>query len=52
MTWYSIIHGPEFWLAFAIVGAALMIFNLGLLAGMWLSALFGANREEDDDEGH
>ena len=49
MTIYSIIHGPEFWLAFAIVGAALMIFNLGMLAGMWLSALFGANREDDDE---
>lgn len=49
MTWYSIIHGPEFWLALAIFGAALIIFNFGILVGMWLSALFGANREDDDE---
>ena len=50
MTWYSILHGPEFWLAFAILGIALIIFNLGILVGMWLSALFGANKEDDDEQ--
>jgi len=50
MTWYSVIHGPEFWLALAILGIALIIFDLGLLAGLWLSALFRANREDNDDE--
>ena len=49
MTWYNIIHGPEFWLALAIVGVALMIFDLGLLAGLWLAALFKANRRDDDE---
>lgn len=46
MTWYSIIHGPEFWLALAVCGVGVMIFDLGLLAGLWLAALFRANRED------
>ena len=50
MTWYSIVHGPEFWLAAAIVGAGIMIFDLGILVGMWLSALFSANEEDDDEQ--
>ena len=50
MTLYSIIHGPEAWLMIAQVAIGLMLFNAGLLAGMWLSALMRANREDDDDE--
>lgn len=39
MTLYGMIHGPEFWLLLGQVCIALAIFDSGVLAGMWLSAL-------------
>lgn len=50
MSWYGIIHGPEIWLALVKLCIALIIFDLGVLAGMWLSALFGANGRDDDEQ--
>ena len=47
MTWYSIIHGPEAWLAMALVSAGPIV---GVVLGMWMAALLAANREDDDDE--
>ena len=49
MTLYSIIHGPEFWLAVAKICGRLARFDAGVLAGMWLSALLGANGRDDDE---
>ena len=49
MTLYSIIHGPEAWLVIGQIAIALAVFDAGVLAGMWLSALFGANGRDDDD---
>ena len=49
MTLYSIVHGPEIWLAIAKTAVMLGVFDLGVLAGMYLSALMGANREDCDE---
>ena len=46
MTWYSIIHGPEAWLAMALVSAGLIV---GVVLGMWLAALLGANGRDDNE---
>ncbi len=43
---WCIIHGPEAWLGIA----GISILSGGVVLGMWLAALLGANREEDDDE--
>ena len=42
MTLYSIVHGPEVWLAIARTAVMLGVFDLGVLAGMYISALMGA----------
>ena len=47
MTWYSILHGPEIWLAIALIAGGLV---LGTILGMWIAALLGANREDDDEQ--
>lgn len=47
MTWYSILHGPEFWIALVLVHSGLVI---GVILGLWLAALLSANKEDDDDE--
>ena len=49
MTLYSIVHGPEIWLAIARTAVLLGVFDLGVLAGMYISALMGANREDGDE---
>lgn len=41
---WCLIHGPEAWLALV----ALCIFAGGFLCGMFLAALLGANREDND----
>lgn len=46
---YNLIHGPEAWLVIAKIAAVLGLFDGGVLAGMWLAALFGANGRDDDD---
>ncbi len=42
---WCVIHGPEIWLACAAVA----ILSAGVILGMWLSALLGANRRNDDE---
>ena len=42
--WF-IVHGPEIWLA--IVCAAFLC--AGIVLGMWLASLLGANGKEDDE---
>lgn len=46
---YNLIHGPEVWLLLAKIAAVLGLFDGGVLAGMWLSALLGANGRDDDE---
>ena len=41
---FCLVHGPEAWLA--LVG--LCIFAAGFLCGMFVAALLGANREDND----
>ena len=43
-TW-CIIHGPEIWLA--VVCAACVC--AGVVLGMWLASLLGANGRDDDE---
>lgn len=42
---WCVIHGPEIWLACA----AMAILCAGVILGMWLSALLGANRRDNDE---
>ena len=42
---WCILHGPEIWLACA----AMAILCAGVILGMWISALLGANRRDDDE---
>lgn len=42
---WCVIHGPEIWLA--IVCAAFLC--AGIVLGMWLASLLGANGKEDDE---
>lgn len=42
---WCVIHGPEIWLALS----AIAIFCAGVILGMWISALLGANRRDDDE---
>ena len=44
--WRCFAFGPEVWLAIA----AVCIFSVGIVVGMWLGALLGANKEDKDDE--
>ena len=46
---WCMIHGPEIWLAIAKTAVMLGVFDLGVLAGMYISALMGANREDCDE---
>lgn len=41
---WCLIHGPEAWLALV----ALCIFGIGVISGLFLAALLGANREDND----
>lgn len=41
---WCMIHGPEIWLGLVI----LCVLSMVLVIGMWLGALLGANREEND----
>lgn len=43
-----IIHGPEVWLMIAQIAIGLVIFNAGILAGMYIAALMRANGRDDD----
>lgn len=42
---WCILHGPEIWLACAAVA----IFCAGVILGMWISALLGANGRDDNE---
>ena len=44
--WRCLGFGPEAWLAIT----AVCIFSAGMILGMWLGALLGANKEDKDDE--
>lgn len=46
---YNLIHGPEVWLMIAKLAAVLGLSDGGVLCGMWLAALFGANGRDDDE---
>lgn len=41
---FCLIHGPEAWLALV----ALCVFAGGFVCGMFVAALLGANREDND----
>ena len=41
---WCLIHGPEAWLALV----ALCIYGIGVISGLFLAALLGANREDND----
>lgn len=41
---FCLIHGPEAWLALV----AVCIYGIGVISGLFLSALLGANREDND----
>lgn len=47
---YNLIHGPEVWLVIGKVAALIGLFDCGVLTGMWLAALLGANKEDKNDE--
>ena len=47
---YNLIHGPEVWLVITKIAAVLVLFDGGVLTGMWLAALLGANKEDKTDE--
>ena len=42
---WCLIHGPEAWLALV----ALCIYGIGVISGLFLAALLGANREDNDE---
>ena len=42
--WRCLGFGPEAWLAIT----AVCIFSAGMILGMWLAALLGANGRDDD----
>lgn len=46
MTLYSIIHGPEIWIAIA----GLCTICIAIVLGMWLGALLSANDFDDKDD--
>lgn len=41
---WCVIHGPEAWLALV----AVCIYGIGVISGLFLAALLGANREDND----
>lgn len=41
---YCLAHGPEAWLALV----AVCIYGIGVISGLFLAALLGANREDND----
>ena len=43
--WRCFGFGPEVWLAIT----AVCIFSAGMILGMWLAALLGANGRDDDE---
>ena len=43
--WRCLVSGPEAWLAITAVS----VFSAGIVVGMWLSALLGANGRDDDE---
>lgn len=43
--WRCLVFGPEAWLAIT----AVCIFSAGMIVGMWLSALLGANGRDDNE---
>lgn len=45
---WCLIHGPEAWLALVAVS----IYGIGVISGLFLAALLGANGRNDDDERH
>lgn len=47
---YNLIHGPEVWLVIGKVAALIGLFDGGVLTGLWLAALLGANNEDKNDE--
>lgn len=46
---WCVIHGPEIWLAIAKGAVYYGVFLLGMLVGMWLAAMLGANGRDDDE---
>ena len=44
--WRCLVFGPEAWLAIT----AVCIFSAGIVVGMWLAALLGANGRDDDEQ--
>ena len=42
---WCVIHGPEIWLALV----AWCVLSIAVVIGMWLGALFGANKEDKDE---
>lgn len=42
---FCLIHGPEAWLALV----ALCIYGIGVISGLFLAALLGANGRDDDE---
>lgn len=42
---WCMIHGPEIWLGIV----AWCAISIVVVIGMWLGALLGANKEDDDD---
>ena len=43
--WRCLVFGPEAWLAIV----AVCVFSAGIVVGMWLAALLGANGRDDDE---
>jgi hypothetical protein len=41
---WCVIHGPEIWLGLVVW----CVLSIVLVIGMWLGALLGANREDND----
>ena len=41
---WCIIHGPEIWIALVVW----CVLSIAVVIGMWLGALLGANREDND----
>ena len=46
---WCMIHGPEIWFVIGQIAIAFAVFDLGVLAGMWLYALLDANGRDDDE---
>lgn len=43
---WCLIHGPEAWLALVVV----CIYGIGVISGLFLAALLGANGRDDSDD--